>query len=482
MTNHDVESKIKQAFENATPDLLDAILQKSQQQKGKVIYMEQKKKKTANIRRITAIAAALVLCMGGFAGYSAYTNLAVDSVIELDVNPSIELEVNSKERVIAVNPLNEDAKVVVGDMDFKGSDVDVAVNALIGSMLRNGYINDMANSILLSVNNDDPAKGAELQSRLSEEINNLLQTDTFAGAVLSQNITADEELNALARQYGITTGKAKLVQQITAQNTMHTFEELASLSINELNLLSSSGSTKLENVNSVGSASDKAYIGEADAKAAAFSHAGVKEADITRYEMEMDYERGTMVYEIEFHCQGREYDYDIDAVTGEVLWGENERDDDYRPAQQNAGSEQPNEQKPAQQQESKPTAAQGDEYLGKDAAEKASIAHAGLDAAQVSGVKSSLDREDGRVVYEVEFWKDGVEYEYEIDAVTGAVLKYDKDRDDDRGGSVNNNKNVGKDYDRDDRDDWDDRDDRDDWDDDRDDWDDDRDDWDDYDD
>ena len=77
MTNHDVESKIKQAFENATPDLLDAILQKSQQQKGKVIYMEQKKNKTAPIRRITAIAAALVLCIGGFAGYSAYAQQLV---------------------------------------------------------------------------------------------------------------------------------------------------------------------------------------------------------------------------------------------------------------------------------------------------------------------------------------------------------------------------------------------------------------------
>ena len=429
MTNHDVESKIKQAFENATPDLLDAILQKSQQQKGKVIYMEQKKNKTASMRRITAIAAALVLCIGGFAGYSAYANLAVDSVIELDVNPSIELEVNSKERVIAVNPLNEDAKVVVGDMDFKGSDVDVAVNALIGSMLRNGYINDMANSILLSVNNDDPAKGAELQSRLSQEINTLLQTDTFEGAVLSQNITADQELNALAQQHGITTGKAKLIQQITAQNTMHTFEELAPLSINELNLLSSSGA-KLENVSSVGSASDKAYIGEAEAKAAALSHAGVKEADITRYEVEMDYERGTMVYEIEFHHQGREYDYDIDAVTGEVMWSESERDDDYRPAQQspNSGSEQPNE-KPKEQQ-SKPAAAEADGYIGKSAAEAAALAHAGLSEAQVSRMKCELDREDGRVVYEIEFKLDGLEYEYEIDASSGAVLKYDKERDD----------------------------------------------------
>ena len=428
MTNHDVESKIKQAFENATPDLLDAILQKSQQQKGKVIYMEQKKNKTAPIRRITAIAAALVLCIGGFAGYSAYANLAVDSVIELDVNPSIQLEVNSKERVIAVSPLNEDAKIVVGDMDFKGSDVDVAVNALIGSMLRNGYINDMANSILLSVNNDDPAKGAELQSRLSEEINTLLQTDTFEGAVLSQNITADQELDALAQQHGITAGKAKLVQQITAQNAMHTFEELAPLSINELNLLSSSAG--LENVNSVGSASDKAYIGEAEAKAAAVAHAGVKEAEITRYEVEMDYERGTMVYEIEFHHNGREYDYDIDAVTGEVLWSESERDDDYRSAKQpqNSQNQQPQDQQNSQQQ-SKPAPAE-DGYIGKEAAKAAALAHAGLSEAQVSRMKCELDREDGRVVYEIEFKCDGMEYEYEIDASSGAVLKYDKERDD----------------------------------------------------
>ena len=428
MTNRDVESKIKQAFENATPDLLDAILQKSQQQKGKVIYMEKKKNKTAPIRRITAIAAALVLCIGGFAGYSAYANLAVDSVIELDVNPSIQLEVNSKERVIAVAPLNEDAKIVVGDMDFKGSDVDVAVNALIGSMLRNGYINDMANSILLSVNNDDPAKGAELQSRLSEEINTLLQTDTFEGAVLSQNITADQELDALAQQHGITAGKAKLVQQITAQNAMHTFEELAPLSINELNLLSSSAG--LENVNSVGSASDKAYIGEAEAKAAAVAHAGVKEAEITRYEVEMDYERGTMVYEIEFHHNGREYDYDIDAVTGEVLWSESERDDDYRSAKQpqNSQNQQPQEQQNAQQQ-SKPAPAE-DGYIGKEAAKAAALAHAGLSESQVSRMKCELDREDGRVVYEIEFKCDGMEYEYEIDASSGSVLKYDKERDD----------------------------------------------------
>ncbi len=448
MTNDRLESKIKQAFENATPDLLDAILEKSEQQKGKIIYMENKRSKNT-VKRLVSIAAALVLCITGIAGYEAYANLAVDSVIALDVNPSIELTVNGKERVISVNPLNEDAKVVVGDMDFKGSDVDVAVNALIGSMLRNGYINDMANSILLSVNNDDPAKGAELQSRLSAEINHLLQTETFKGAVLSQNITADEELNKLARQHGITAGKAKLVQQIAAQNTMHTFEELAPLSINELNLLSRGGT--LDNVDSVGAASDKAYIGEAAAKAAALAHAGVQEADITRYEAEMDYERGTMVYEIEFHHSGREYDYDIDAVSGEVLWSSNERDDDYAPHKSEPKPEthkqnnseggktdvvpyhsdkpQQNAQQGSQQQ-SKPAAAADDGYIGKDAAKAAALAHAGLSESQVSKIRCELDREDGRVVYEVDFKNGGMEFEYEIDAENGSVLKYEKDRDD----------------------------------------------------
>jgi len=438
MTNDRLESKIKQAFENATPDLLDAILEKSEQQKGKVIYMEQKRNKSS-LKRLAAIAAALVLCITGAVGYEAYANLAVDSIIALDVNPSIELTVNGKERVISVNPLNEDAKVVVGEMDFKGSDVDVAVNALIGSMLRNGYINDMANSILLSVNNDDLAKGAELQSRLSAEINHLLQTETFKGAVLSQNITADDELNKLAQQHGITAGKARLVQQIAAQNTMHTFEELAPLSINELNLLSSGGT--LDNVNSVGSASDKAYIGEAAAKAAAIAHAGVQESDITRYEAEMDYERGTMVYEIEFHHQGREYDYDIDAVTGEVLWNGSERDDDYRPIKQpekaentqnsgNAGNSVKPEGAPKPEKQPQANAAGNGEYIGESAAAAAALSHAGLSESQVNRLKCKLDREDGRVVYEVDFKSGGMEYEYEIDASSGSVLKYDKERDD----------------------------------------------------
>ena len=58
-----------------------------------------------------------------------------------------------------------------------------------------------------------------------------------------------------------------------------------------------------------------------------------------------------------------------------------------------------------------------------EAAKSAAFAHAGLDAAQVTTDEVDFDYEDGRMVYELEFYADGAEYEYDIDASTGAVVK-----------------------------------------------------------
>lgn len=141
--------------------------------------------------------------------------------MSLDVNPSVEIQVNRKDQVLEVTPLNEDGKRVIGDMDFSGSDLDVTVNALIGSMLQNGYLSELANSILISVDNDDAQRGAELQEQLTQEVNNLLQTNSFSGAVLSQTVSDDNALRAQAEQYGITLGKAQLSSDRGGEQPLH---------------------------------------------------------------------------------------------------------------------------------------------------------------------------------------------------------------------------------------------------------------------
>ena len=200
MTKKDVEKKVAQAFTQNVPNVLDDILSECDKQKGRVITMSDTKPKRKIMRWTAAVAAAFVLMIAGVFAVQFYqTNYSVDSVVSLDVNPSIEIKTNQKAEVLAVNALNEDAKIVIGEMSFKGCSLDVTVNALIGSMLRSGYLNEAANSILISVCGDNDAKTTALQEKLTDEINAILQTDTFSGAVLSQIVSPDSELPILIR-------------------------------------------------------------------------------------------------------------------------------------------------------------------------------------------------------------------------------------------------------------------------------------------
>lgn len=70
-----------------------------------------------------------------------------------------------------------------------------------------------------------------------------------------------------------------------------------------------------------------------------------------------------------------------------------------------------------------------DGYVGRQAAIRTALAHAGFGEQDVRRLRCELDREDGAMVYEIEFDKDGFEYDYEINARTGAVLKSKKERD-----------------------------------------------------
>lgn len=424
MKKKEMEQKINQAFSHIVPDILDSVLSDCDGQEGKVIEMTEKQRGKGWMKWAAGIAAAIMLFAGG-AGFGTFyrASQGIAATISLDVNPSIEITVNQKEKVLSVIPRNEEAKKVIGDMDFKGSGLDITVNALVGSMLRNGYINEAANSILVSVDGSDPVKGIQLQEKLAEEIDVLLQTDTFRGAVLSQTISHDAQIQSLAERYGITEGKAQLIQQLAVDSGLYQFEDLVPLSINELNLLTNTNTSRSQTssskLSSTGTASAKAYVGEERALAAALTHAQLSRDDISRLEIELDYEHGSMVYDIEFICDGYEYDYDINAATGELLKYEKELDDSYTPPQ-----------KPAGNSSADPSSLS---YIGEAKAKAAALTHGGISEESIQSYKCKLDMDDGIVYYEIDFDANGYEYDYDIDALTGAVLKYEREQ---RGSSV----------------------------------------------
>ena len=437
MDNRELEQKIKSSYRNIAPDILDSVLADCDAQKGRIITMQEKKKNKSVIRYISGLAAALLLVVGGLGFYQA--NHAIASTVMLDVNPGIGINVNKSEKVLDVTPYNEDAKTVIGDMDFAGSSLDVTVNALIGSMLRNGYINEDANSVLISVDSKDQAAGAALQTRLMNEINGIMESENLSGAVLGQTVEDDKALQQSAQQYGITLGKAKLIDQITRQNTLYAFADLVPLTINELNLISESGGTKLENIESIGTASASAYIGEQSAKDAALQRAQVSADKVSRIRCELDWEKGIMVYEVDFDAEGYEYDVEINATTGEVVRYEREIDDDfvYVTLPQNAPAEQkaPTAQQKAPVAEQKaPTAEQTPatpQYVDEETAKQAAFRHAGVEAANVFDYACEVELKRGIRIYEIEFAAGGFEYDYDVNAETAEVIRYSKEKDDD---------------------------------------------------
>lgn len=145
--------------------------------------------------------------------------------------------------------------------------------------------------------------------------------------------------------------------------------------------------------------------GEEAAKAAAFAHAGVAEADAEGLRVESDWEDGTRVYEIKFRAGGVAYDYEIEAATGAV-----------RKAGQEWGG-------------AASGGGQGSSsgLIREEAAKAAALTHAGVDAGNLDYIRWELDREDGVQVYEIEFTAGGMEYDYEIDAATGAVRKAERE-------------------------------------------------------
>ena len=68
-----------------------------------------------------------------------------------------------------------------------------------------------------------------------------------------------------------------------------------------------------------------------------------------------------------------------------------------------------------------------DGYISREKAMEIALADAGVEKGQASFVRSHLDRDDGRMIYDVEFYVADMEYDYEIDAVDGEILAQDRD-------------------------------------------------------
>lgn len=413
MNDQELERKLHTALEHTAPDDVEAVLARLGPQNGKIIPIPTPRRRKHILPWLAA--ACLVLAIGGSVFGMRYRQAnTVASVVSLDVNPCVRLEVNQAEKVLSVTPVNEDACQILDGMDLTGTDLDVAVNAIVGSLLKHGYVDELANSVLISVEDDDLTRGAALGEKLTGEISQVLESASINGAILSQNFATDEAMQQKAEEYGISQGKAALIQTLVDGSSHLTFESLVGLSINELNLLANSkaaadltgSSNTQETIHSTGAASQSGYVGVDAATQTALTHAGLQQSQLSYLEADYDYENGRMIYEVDFGAAGVEYEYDIDAATGAILKSERE-----------GQMAQPPEQGQTQEGLSG--------SISSQQARDIALADAGVALSEAAELEVELEQEDG--CYKVGFKSGRYEYEYEISLTDGGILSRERD-------------------------------------------------------
>lgn len=402
MTNEKMEQRLASAVEKTAPDDVGGVLSRCETRKGTVINMPIMKTAKRKWTILVAACLAVVLLAGGGVLYQQAN--AVASVVSLDVNPSIELKVNSSEKVLVCTPLNDDAKAILADMgegaDLKGAKLDVAVNAIVGSLVRNGYLSSISSAIMISVEDKNADRAQKLQQELASAVDVALQTGESKASVLTQTVQQNAELDQQARENNISTGKAALVNRVLALNSALKFEELAAISVGELKDLIESGAPAMP----IGK--DKAL----DIAVKAFGN--TTSAQISYSEVDAELDETPAHYEVEIITQsGEEFEYKIDAYTGVILETKREAAD---------GTETPSGDS------SFPT-------LGSTNYAKVKaiiLKYLGISENNIYDMNIKLEVEDGTLVYEVEFKSDHIEYSFKINAATGVVLEYEMERDD----------------------------------------------------
>lgn len=226
---------MREVFDKITPNILEEIKNtKVTKLREPDFIVKQENQKKIFRSKIFAFAAAvffLFIIVGG--GKWIDYNTPV-SLIAIDVNPSVEISVNKKEKVLKVEALNKDAEKILGEMQFKNVDLNIAVNAIIGSMVQNGYLKE--NTILVSVLYGENGTSEEVKNKIKKDINTTLEQNQIGALIMNQELEAKVQSTLMkeAESHHISIGKMMLISQIIKEDGSLSVENLSNMSLESI--------------------------------------------------------------------------------------------------------------------------------------------------------------------------------------------------------------------------------------------------------
>lgn len=302
-------------------------------------------------------------------GILLYLLMSTAAIISIGSGRDVELSVNRFERVLSVHSNSEAGAAILSGQSLANQGVDEALEQVFTAMAEQGYL-DGLEQLPVQVDGGSWQYNRTLTSAAQAALDKVV-SQSLGGGTGTPAISPSAPASP-AQSATVSTAPSASVGQGT-------------------------GVTSTPPASSAPPASQG--ISEEQAKQAALAQAGVSADQATFTKLKQSWEDGRKVYELEFYTSTTDYDCEVDASTGSVIKLEQEalRGSQSAPA------------------------------ISASQAQQAALTHAGFTASQVTELQSELDTDNGRAYYEVEFKQGSLEYQYEIDASTGAILKSEID-------------------------------------------------------
>ena len=403
-----MEKELQEAVQNLIPnDLFTRITAElDSKEEGakmeKVLVRRIERKSTSpglkTVMQLAAACVALVLLVGGIFYYRG--NLMVDSLVDLDVNPGIEILTNQKNRVLEAYATNGDGDKVLSGMDLHNVDLQVALNAIVGSMVQQGYMTKDTKGVLVTVQNKDQKKADNLRKLVVKEMEIALSTEDMNAAVFHQVISSqNNNASAFARKNNISLGKAVFVLNLANKASSLNAKELAKMKISEIAKLVADKNIDIRDIIEYDS-DDSLWENIADAIE------DINEGD-DDYIVATTQQESTQAVQV----QPTETQASVQTQAKSQAQTQPQTHAQTKPQTKVQTNAQP----------------QTSGRISADKAKAIAFGHAGVSAGQVRELSVEYD-DDG--VYEIDFKVGNTEYDYEIGATDGSIRKADVEQDD----------------------------------------------------
>lgn len=240
-----IKKSLKRDIDKSVKYDLDAVKEKcgiGSEPSGKVLVMsngEQRSSSRAIMLILIAMLSCLLLFFGAFMlikDKGSKTSPKHQFLI-VDINPSLEIEYDENERVVAVKAYNEDAEIVLSDVELSSLKYKDALSVIFDKCIELGYISPSRddNAIMVSVVNEDGSKNEEMTSDAKEKLATEFLSKKILGVVITGVVNPD--LQDDAEKYGIDVQKYSYIQEYLNMGGELDENEFSKVSIRQIRSL-----------------------------------------------------------------------------------------------------------------------------------------------------------------------------------------------------------------------------------------------------